>query len=403
MTGRLAIDGGEPARTGTSPAWPVFGDREEALLLDVLRSGDWGELTGGKTREFARQFAVFQGAAHSIPVPNGTLALELALETLGVAHGDEVITTAYTFIATAGAILSMGAKPVFVDIDPHTNTIDPARIQEAITPRTKGIVPVHVGGMPADLDGVLDVVSRRGIPVLEDACQAWGAAWRGTPVGAIGAMGAFSFQATKNLNAGEGGMVLTNDHTLYERAWAIHDVGRRPDGSWYEPAMPGRDLRMTEWQAAILIAQLDRMPAAMERRDRSARILTEGLADVPGVTPLKVDARITRHAWHLYQVQYDPVAFGGRDRTGFLRAINAEGVEATAGYQPLTTHPALRNAMRDRFGASAAVELPRVANAERAGEGTVWLPQTLLLGSDEDMRDVVAAVHKVQHAWGDGR
>jgi dTDP-4-amino-4,6-dideoxygalactose transaminase len=400
MTDRLAIDGGHPARAAASPAWPIFGDREEEVLLDVLRSGDWGELTGGSTREFARQFAAFQGADHAVPVPNGTLALELALETLGVGHGDEVITTAYTFIATAGAILSVGAKPVLVDIDPDTNTIDPAGIEAAITPRTKAIVPVHIGGMPADLDGVLDVVSRQGILVLEDACQAWGAAWQGTPVGAIGTMGAFSFQATKNLNAGEGGMVVTNVPALYERAWAIHDVGRKPDGTWYEPAMPGRDLRLTEWQAAILIAQLDRLPEAMDRRDRSAHILTEGLADVPGVTPLTVDPRITRHAWHLYQVRYDPAAFGGRSRADFLRAINAEGVEATAGYQPLTSQPALRNALRDRFGASAVANLPRVPHAERAGEETVWLPQTLLLGSDEDMQDVLTAFRKVQRAWG---
>jgi dTDP-4-amino-4,6-dideoxygalactose transaminase len=400
MADRLAIDGGKPARRATSPTWPVSGAREEELLLQVLHDGDWGELTGGMTREFARRFAAFQGAAHAVPVPNGTLALELALETLGVGHGDEVITIAYTFIATPGAILSMSANPVFVDIDPHTNTIDPARIETAITPSTKAIVPVHIGGLPADLDGVLEVANRHGIPVLEDACQAWGAAWKGTPVGAIGAMGAFSFQASKNLNAGEGGLVLTNDHALYERAWAIHDVGRRPDGAPYVPEMPGRDLRMTEWQAAILIAQLERLPDAMDRRDRSARTLTDGLADIPGLVPLTVDERVTRHAWHLYQVRYDPDAFGGRDREAFLRAINAEGVEATAGYRPLTAEPALLNAMRDRFGPPSVADLPPVPHAERAGERTVWLPQTLLLGDDEDMQDVVAACRKVQRAWG---
>lgn len=258
---------------------------------------------------------------------------------------------------------------------------------------------MHIGGLPADLDGVRDVVARQGISVLEDACQAWGAAWKGTPVGAIGAMGAFSFQASKNLNAGEGGMVVTNDPALYERAWAIHDVGRRPDGTWYEPAMPGRDLRMTEWQAAVLIAQLERLPDAMDRRDRSARILDDGLADIPGLSPLTIDQRVTRHAWHLYQLRYDPAAFGGRDRTEFLQAINAEGVEAMVGYLPLTAQPALRNAMRERFGTSAVAALPRVPHAERAGERTVWLPQTLLLGSDEDMHDVIAAFRKVQRAW----
>lgn len=400
MAARLAIDGGEPARKAKSSAWPVSGEREEELLLRVLRSGDWGELTGGMTREFARRFAAFQGAAHAVPVPNGTLALELALETLGVGHGDEVITSAYTFIATAGAILSVGARPVFVDIDPATNTIDPGRIEAALTSRTKAIVPVHIGGLPADMDGVIEIAGKQGLPVLEDACQAWGAAWRGTPVGGIGAVGAFSFQASKNLNAGEGGAVVTNDAALYERAWAIHDVGRRPDGAWHEPAMPGRNLRMTEWQAAVLIAQLERLPEAMERRDRSARILDEGLAALPGLAPLRVDARVTRHAWHLYQIRYDPAAFGGRERSEFIRAINAEGVEAFAGYLPLPAHPAIRNALRDRFGPDAVPELAAFPNATSAGERVVWLPQTLLLGSDEDMRDVVAACHKVRQAWG---
>ncbi len=401
MADRLAIHGGEPVRRAKSPAWPISGAREENLLLQVLRSGDWGELTGGMTREFARQFASFQGAAHAVPVPNGTLALELALETLGVGHGDEVVTSAYTFIATAGAILSVGAKPVFVDIDPETNTIDPGRIEAVLTSRTKAIMPVHIGGLPADMDGVLEIAARHGLPVLEDACQAWGASWRGTPVGALGTMGTFSFQASKNLNAGEGGMVVTNDSALYERAWAIHDVGRRPDGTWYEPAIPGRNLRMTEWQAAILIAQLERLPQAMERRDRSARILDEGLSTVPGLVPLKVDARVTRHAWHLYQVRYDPSACGGMERSAFLRAIKAEGVEAFGGYRPLPAQPAVRNALRDRFGVDVVPDTAEFPNAVQAGEQTIWLPQTLLLGGEDDMHDVLAAFRKVQRAWGD--
>jgi dTDP-4-amino-4,6-dideoxygalactose transaminase len=399
VTDRLAIDGGTPARRAASPGWPVFGARDEELLLEVLRSGDWGELTGGKTRAFARAFADFQGAAHGIPVPNGTLALELALETLGVGQGDEVITTAYTFIATPASILSVGAKPVFVDIDPETHSIDAGAIEAAITSRTKAVVPVHIGGLPVDLDAVRDVADRHGIPVLEDACQAWGAAWRGTPVGAIGSMGTFSFQATKNLNAGEGGMVLTNDQALYERAWAIHDVGRMPDGTTYEPEMPGRDLRMTEWQAAILLAQMERLPEAMDRRDRSARILTEGLTELPAFKPVVVDERVTRNAWHLFQVRYDPGSCGGRGRDALSRALHAEGVDAMAGYGPLVSHPAIRNAMRDRFGNAAVDELSTAPHAAEAGERTIWLPQTLLLGSGENMQDVVTAFRKVQRAW----
>ena len=397
MTERLAIDGGRPARTNPVPAWPVFGEREETLLLEVLHSGDWGTLTGTKVATFERQFADFQGASFGIAVPNGSLALELALEALGVGPGDEVITSAYTFIATAGSIFSVGARPVFVDIDPTTNTIDPGQIEAAITASTKAIVPVHVGGVPSDMDGVMEVARRHGIPVLEDACQAWGAAWNGTPVGAIGDIGTFSFQASKNITAGEGGMVVTNEPALHDRAWSIHDTGRSAHGGTFEHEIPGRNLRMTEWQGAVLIAQLGRLPEHMVTRQRNAQHLTTGLSEVPGLEPLQIDDRITSHAWHLYQTRYDATSFGGRSRAEFIRALNAEGVPCMAGYVPLTRQKAVRNALRDRFGVDS---MPDVPNADRAGEETVWFEQTLLLGTDEDMHQTIEACRKITRTWG---
>lgn len=399
MTEALAIEGGKPARTSTTPTWPIFGKREEELLLEVLHSGNWSELTGDKVETFARQFATFQGAEYGVCAPNGTLALEVGLEALGVGAGDEIITTAYTFIATASSAFSVGGRPVFVDIDPETNNIDPAKIEEAVTPRTKAIVPVHIAGMPADLDGVMEVASKHGIPVLEDACQAWGASWKGQPVGAIGDIGAFSFQASKNVTAGEGGMIVTNDRGLYGKAWSLHNVGRVPEGGWYQHDLPGKNLRMTEWQGAILIAQLERLPETMDRRQRSAEILSDGLADIPGLDPLKVDERVTSHAWHLYQTRYDPAAFGGRDRAEFLKALNAEGVECSGGYVPLIYQKAIRNALRDRFGEEALADLAAVPHAEQAGADTVWFNQMLLLGSDEDMHEVVDACRKIRQAW----
>ena len=173
-TTQLAIDGGPPTRTQPFPHWPISGAREEELLLEVLHSGHWGELGGDKVTTFAAQFAAFQDAAYGVCVPNGTMALEMALRALGVRPGDEVITTPYTFIATASAALSLGAKPVFADIDPATGNIDPAKIAAAVTARTKAIVPVHFAGQPADLDGVLAVARQHGLRVLEDAAQAWG-------------------------------------------------------------------------------------------------------------------------------------------------------------------------------------------------------------------------------------
>ena len=204
MTSRLAIDGGDPVRTAPFPSWPVFDEREERHLLEVLHSGKWGEITGDKVTTFAARFAEYQGAKYGICVPNGTMAIQLGLKALGVGPGDEVITTPYTFVATASAALLLGAKPVFVDVRPDTCNLDPERLEAAITPKTKVIIPVHIGGQPADLDEVMRVAKKHGLRVLEDACQAWGAEWSGTRVGAIGDLGCFSFQAGKNINAGEG-------------------------------------------------------------------------------------------------------------------------------------------------------------------------------------------------------
>lgn len=399
MADQLAIDGGSPVRTDPFPGWPIFGDREEQLLLEVLHSGKWGELTGNKVTTFARDFAAFQGAAYGVCVPNGTLALEVGLQTLDVGFGDEIITTAYTFIATASSAFAVGARPIFVDIDPETNTIDPVRIEAAITPRTKAIVPVHIGGQPADMDGVMEVARRHGIPVLEDACQAWGAAWQGTPVGAIGDLGCFSFQASKNINAGEGGIVVTNSREHYTMAWSLHNVGRLPEGGWYQHEILGRNLRMPEWNAAILIAQLERLPDAMATRQRNAERLTAALADVPGLDPTKVDERVTSHAWHLFQIRYDPGRFGGRSRDEFFQALQAEGIPCSAGYVPLTYQAAIRNTLRDRFGEASLRNLAEVPRAEFAGGHTVWLAQTLLLGADEDIDQIAAACAKVQRAW----
>jgi dTDP-4-amino-4,6-dideoxygalactose transaminase len=400
MTAHLAIDGGSPVRTEPFPEWPISGDREEQLLLEVLHSGKWSEITGNRVMTFARDFAAFQGAAYGVCVPNGTLALEVGLEALGVGHADEIITTAYTFIATASSAFAVGARPIFVDIDPETNNIDPARIEAAITPRTKAIVPVHIGGQPADLDGVLEVARQHGIPVLEDACQAWGAEWKGTPVGAIGDLGCFSFQASKNITAGEGGIVVTNSREHYNMCWSLHNVGRLPEGGWYQHEILGRNLRMTEWQAAILTAQLERLPDGMERRTRSAERLAAGLAEIPGLDPTKVDERVTRHAWHLYQIRYDPARFGGRSRDEFIKALNAEGIPCSGGYVPLTYQPAIQNTLRARFGEESLQNLAEVPRAEHAGAHTVWLTQMVLLGGDEDIDQIVDACRKIQHAWG---
>jgi dTDP-4-amino-4,6-dideoxygalactose transaminase len=399
MPDPLAIDGGTPVRTASYPSWPVWGDGEREAVRRVIDSGRWGELSGDRVQAFEDRFATFQNARFGLAVPNGTQALEVGLQALGVGHGDEVITSAYTFIATASAIFAVGARPVFVDIDPGTNLIDASRIEAAITSRTRAVVPVHIGGQPCDLDGVLEVADRHGLPVLEDAAQAVGAVWRGTKVGAIGDLGTFSFQESKNLSGGEGGAIVTNREDLHDVAWSLHNSGRGPASGTFDFERMGGNYRMPELTGALLLAQLERLDGQMAVRDRNAAMLSEGLREVDGLGPTVVDERVTRHAWHLYQVRYDAAAFGGRSREAFIAALDAEGIPASAGYVPLTGIDAVRSALRERFGAAAVREITPVPRADAAGRETIWLSQTALLGSDDDTNDIVAACRKIAGAW----
>ncbi len=409
MSDKLAIDGGAPSRTAPFPAWPIYDEREERNLLEVLRSGQWG-IGGAKVAQFEQRFAEYQGARFGVCVPNGTLALQMSLDALGIGLGDEVITTPYTFIATASAAIQQGAAPVFVDIELATYNLDPSQIEAAITPRTKAVVPVHLAGRPADMDAIMAVARTHNLRVLEDACQAWGAEWRGRKVGAIGDLGTFSFQSSKNVSAGEGGIVVTNDEALGELCWSLHNVGRVRQGAWYQHEIIGGNLRMSEWQAAVLLAQLDRLPEHSARRDASARYLAEALSEVAGVTPLPFDERVTGDAHHLFICRYDQAAFGGRPRDAFVAALRGEGIEtASVGYLvPLNRNNAIRRsaAALARLGGRewplAEDGLPALAscpNAEWATGHTFWLAQNTLLGDRVDMDSIVAAVRKIQRAW----
>lgn len=404
MSETLAINGGTPVRDRPWPTWPVHGDEEERLLLDVLRSGQWWSVGGKRVPEFEEAFARFQDAQHAVCVTNGTAALEIALRALGIGCGDEVIVPPYTFIATASSVLAVGATPVFVDIQPQSLNIDPAAIGPAITERTRAIVPVHIAGCPADLDGVLEVAGRSNLAVIEDAAQAHAAEWKGRKVGAIGDCGTFSFQASKNLNSGEGGAIVTNREDVADKCWSVHNVGRTKSGKWYEHHVLGGNFRMTEWQAAILLAQLGRLPEQTDRRTENARRLTSMLSAVPGVRTLPPDPRVTRHAYHLYAFRYRSEAFGGRSRDEFIRAMNAEGVPCGAGYVPLYKETVFQRktaGIGSWCRAGRAIDYGKVhcPVCEEVCGDAVWLSQTMLLGDSTDMDDIAQAAAKVQQAW----
>jgi dTDP-4-amino-4,6-dideoxygalactose transaminase len=370
----------------------------------VLHSGRWWSVEGTQGAAFEREFAEFQGARRGIACTNGTAALEVALRALGVGCGDEVIVPPYTFVATASAVLQVGAAPVFVDIDATTLNIDPMQIAAAITPRTRALIPVHIAGRPADMDAILEIARTHDLRVIEDAAQAHGAAWRGHPVGALGDCGTFSFQASKNLNGGEGGLVVTDNEALAEAVWSVVNVGRTRDGRWYEHEVLGGNFRITEFQSAVLRVQLSRLPEQMALRTENAAILTALLAQIEGVLLPPHDPRITTHAHHLFPVRYVAAAFGDRSLAEVVKTLNAEGVPATSGYVPLYkerlfAHVAARNASLCRQ--CRAIDYPALTlpACEQVCADCLWLPQTLLLGKPADMEDVATAVEKVRRAF----
>lgn len=397
-----------PVRTEPFPAWPMHDHRERDALLAVLESDVWATPDGPQVRALEQEFAVFHEARHAVAVSNGTVSLIIALRALGIGAGDEVIVPAYSFLATATTVLEVAALPIFVDIDPDTYCIDPAAVEAAITPRTRAIIPVHIGGHPADMDGLRDIAKRHGLAVIEDAAQAHGAVWHGRRVGGLGDIGSFSFQASKNVTAGEGGMLTTNDARLAELCESIHNCGRAVDGQWYEHHRLGENYRITEFQAALLRAQMTRLPEHLARRDANGRLLDRALAGIEGIRPVGRDARVDVHAYHLYQFRYDPEAFGGLNRAAFIERLRAEGIPCGMSYPiPLNHQPIFTERAFDVIATGYDPSYPPtrferldLPVTERACAETVWLPQMVLLGEPADVNDVVAAVVQVQ---ADGR
>ncbi|MGE5645654.1 MAG: DegT/DnrJ/EryC1/StrS family aminotransferase [Acidobacteriota bacterium] len=398
-----ALLGGTPVRTAPFPSWPVIDETEERALLGVLRGKKWFRGDGKTVNRFEEAYAKLTGARHCLATANGTSALLTSLAALGVGAGDEVIVPPYTFIATVNAVLALNAFPVFVDTDPETFQIDATKIEAAITERTKAIMPVHLGGAVADLDAILAIGKKHKLPVVEDACQAHLAEWRGRKAGTYGATGCFSFQASKNLNSGEGGAILTNDEELVERCFAYHNnsSGRASGAYDFSTRAAGLNLRMTEFQAGLLMAQMARVEAQSKRRSENAQYLTKMLGEISGIAPARMYDGCTRNAYHLYMFRYAPERFAGLPRAKFLKALEAEGVPASPGYSPLNKKPFLANTFRTRaYQATFPKErLERTQDCpanDRLCEEAVWFTQNMLLGPRRDMDEIAAAVRKIQ-------
>jgi dTDP-4-amino-4,6-dideoxygalactose transaminase len=400
MTDTLALFGGTPVRTRSFPAWPVFDATDEARLVAALRSGKWGRLAGDQVAEFEQRFAAMHGCRHGIAVVNGTVSLRIALMAAGLQAEDEVIVPTYTFLSTATAVVEANAVPVFVDVDLDTFNIDPALVEAAITPRTKAIIPVHFAGQPADMAAMLAIAERHGLFVLEDAAHAHGASWRDRPAGSIGHVGSFSFQSSKNLTSGEGGIIVTNDEALAASCRSIHNCGRVEGGLWYEHHVISANYRLGELQGALLNSQLDRLEAQTTTRDANGRHLAARLAALPGVHPQSRPADVTMHSQHLFMLRLDAAAFGA-PRAVVLDALQAEGIPCSGGYGfPLPSQPLFRHKafgpylahVRDRLDYTQ-VSCP---NSERiCREQGIWFDQSMMLGSRADMDDIADAMEKI--------
>jgi len=398
----LALLGGRKSKSKPFPAWPQFDDSERRALNEVLESRVWWRTPGTKTLEFESKFARFHGARHGVAVTNGTAALEVTMAALGVGPGDEVIVPDFTFVATASAVLFANALPVLVDVDPETYCIDPQLAEAAITPHTKAIIAVHMGGHPADLDHLKKICERHKIALVEDSSHAHASEWRGQRIGTFGVAGTFSFQSSKLMTAGEGGIIISNDDNFERQARSVHDCGRMPGEWFYSHFIYGSNYRLSEWQGALLTAQLERLDEQTRRRHQNARLLDGELSKIPGLTPQKLDARCTRNGQYAYIFQVDRKQFAGISTERFIEAMNAEGIPNQASYPPLHELQMFRNGeYRKCLSGTQAKEehaflKQSFPHTQRAAWEAVWIPQPALLADGEDIHEIVKAFRKIQ-------
>lgn len=401
-----ALIGGQKAKRKPFPQWPQYDDGEDEALREVLHSRRWWRTPGTKTVEFERAFAAYHETKHGIAVTNGTHALEIVLSALEIGFGDEVIVPDYTFVATASAVLSTGAIPVLSDISDGTYCIDPDLVVASITDRTRAIIAVHMGGHAADLDRLVGIAADHGIPLIEDAAHAHGTEWKGHKVGAHGIAGTFSFQASKLMTAGEGGVIITNEDAFEQKLRSVHDCGRLPGEWFYDHYRYGSNFRLSEWQGAILAVQLKRFDSQRQLRFSNARILDRLLNEIDGITPQALDPRCTHNGHYAYIFHYDKRSFNGLPRSRFIEALVAEGVPEQASYPPIHRLDLFSGGSYKtrlaRGDCSAAERMDAVLRREfpvsdRAADETVWIPHYALLGDAEDIEEIAAAIRKIQH------
>lgn len=402
MKNELAINGGKRT-VSKNFAWPIFDERDVRAVSEVAQSGRWGNPDcSGLVEKFENEFAAFCGSRYAIACVNGSVSLRLALIASGVRPGDEVIVPPYTFIATASIVIEANCVPVFVDIEEETYNLDPSKIEAAITPRTKAIIPVHFAGQACNMDRIMQIAAKYNLRVIEDAAHAHGGEYKGRKLGSIGHAGSFSFQSSKNLNAGEGGMIVTDDEVLYDKMNSLRNVGRVKDGQWYEHHYAGCNYRITQFQAALLSTQLTRLAEQTKVRDENGRYLNELLKSINGITPLTRGHGETLHTYHLFIFRYNKNAFNGLPKNEFSAMLAAEGVPSFMGYpKPLYRQPLFQNKNFMCYAIPDHVDYTNVhcpVTEKACAEEAVWILQHAMLGTKQDMEQFAQAILKIQIA-----
>ncbi|MCS7142576.1 MAG: DegT/DnrJ/EryC1/StrS family aminotransferase [Aigarchaeota archaeon] len=374
------------------PPWPIWDEEEERNLLSVLRSGKWG-LGGSWVQKFEREFAAYHGCQYGIGCANGTVALKVALRAVGVKSGDEVITSPYTFVSTTSVIIELGAIPVFADINLETLTIEPSEVERRLSEKTRAILPVHIGGCPAEMEGLIEVSRGRDIRIVEDAAQAHGSEYRNRRVGGLGDAGCFSFQSNKLVTAGEGGVITTNDAETAALSRSLINCGRTPTEDWYESVVLGYNYRMSEFAAAVLSAQMKRLDDHMRRREESFRELSILCRGLDGFEWLEVPSYVTRHSHYFIPLTINRNHFGSIDKRRLVSEIVSRGIPCSTGYTvPLSRHRPIVEYLMSRDYAQQ-----ELTNVETACRDVIWFPHTILLLHPSEMYHVYRVLRDVSN------
>ena len=404
-----AILGGKPVRTEGWQKWPMWNPAtDEKQLMEVIRSGIWSRAS--VVAEFEKKWAETIGSKRCLTLVNGTNSMITSLIQLGIGAGDEVIVPPYTFIATTQAVLQAGAIPVFVDTDPETFQIDVNKIEAKITPNTRAILPVHIAGLPADIMRINAIAKKHNLLVVEDACQAWLSEVNNKKVGTFGNAGCFSFQNSKNIPMGEGGAIVSDDEEFMDRCYSYHNFGisygsiKDTIGGGF--SMLGSKLRLTEYQAAIGLAELKRLESQTVTRSENATYLKSLIQEIPGILPFKLTDNVTRASFHFFPFRYKKDEFKGLSRSNFLKAMQAEGISCTSGYGTLNKMPYIGHAFQtknfQRMYSKEELDINKYNERNQCPENdricteeAVWFMQNMLLGDKSDMKDIYNAIEKI--------